>query len=199
MIQRGVWFQLDGAGGAALGDIDSGHRWVCRADGTWRQTSPRLPGPSMQIARLMAHPDTQGRDVAEVLRGNPGAWPSLLRMGATLAHRELGVTPGRTRATIELVSAIMVVSERLEHQVVMVVDNPAALAVAYQVDAMLSVTHIEAVTMRYAVDTVDRVAGRTVASDQARREALFPKLLQLYGQRRPGQRYILEPVQEATR
>lgn len=197
--RRRVTYELDGAGGATVTNHGGGYRWERgprpRNGAWWNRVSPRPVGATRQAAQLIAHPDTRGDDLAALLRGALAEpWPSLLRRAERVAREELGVTADRIRAMRDLVTAIMAVSELLPHRVVLVVDDPAAVAAAYAADAELAGTHVEAVGYRYSAG-VQRAAGeRVVMSTELPRERLVTAWLEVDREARPGQHVVVEPV-----
>lgn len=197
--RRRVSFTLNGDGGAVVFNRDNGYRWERGARHRhgllWHQVSPRPAGASNQVARLIAHPDTTGEDVAGVLRmALAESWISLLRRAEGIARRELGVDPGRIRQMHDLVHAVMAATEPLPHRVVLIVDDPAAVAAAYQADTALAGTHVEAAACRYSSGTRAVAGERVPMTLPATRESLAHELLRMLEDVRPGQRFVVEPV-----
>jgi hypothetical protein len=197
--RRRVSFILDGEGGAIVVNRDTGYRWQRgarhRAGLLWHQVSPRPAGASNQAARLIAHPDTTGEDLAGVLRmAMAEPWISLLRRAERIARQELGVDPGRIRQMHDLAHAVMAASEQLPHRVVLIVDDPAAVAAAYQADTALAGTHVEAAAYRYSSGTRAAAGERVLMTLPVPREQLISELLTMLENARPGQRFAVEPV-----
>lgn len=195
MDRRRMQADLDDDGCATLVDVVSGERWLRWPAGRWVQMSPVPAGTVLEVARLMAHPDTRGGDVAEVLRASPASWLGTLRMALHLARGVLGVTGARARSVLELATSVMTSSESLPHHVVAVVDNPAALAAAYRVDAVLAARHVEAVALRYSAQAAEHQgAVRVPVSDAGQRHELLAELARRQRESRPGLHYLVEPV-----
>lgn len=197
--RRRVTFSLDGEGGATVINRDTGYRWQrgpgWRHGALWHQVSPRPAGASEQIGRLIAHPDTTGADLAAVLRlAVAEPWVSLLRRSESIARAQLGVTADRVRHMHDMAHAVMAATEQLPHRVVMVIDDPCAVAAAYQADAALAGTHVEAFGFRYSSGVRPAADERIIRTLPAPRESLADELVRMLGGRRPGQRFVVEPV-----
>lgn len=195
--RRRVVFELDGAGGAVVINRETGYRWQRRPHKTagqwWWQVSPARAGATRRTAGLLAHPDTTIGDVAASLRlALAEPWQTLLQRAEGLARDELGVSRGRIDHVGVNVRAVMEASELLPHRVLMVVDDPDALAASYRADAALAGGYVESFAFRHSAR--QQSEGPTVMTPPAPRGELVPELLRLFEDCRPGQRYVVEPV-----
>lgn len=193
--RRPASYELDNLGGARVVNHESGYAWARGAAGYWRQLVPAIPSAGTEVARLIAHPDTTGEQVASVLRRTPLPWITTLRRAAALAEREMGVAHARAREMADLVHAVMASSENEAHHLVLFTDDPQALACAYRADADLEPAPLVAKSLRHTADVVGaRGPAFELIPPACRRLDLVHVLVQLQARTLPGQRYGLEPV-----
>lgn len=199
-----VTYQLVGAG-AVVTNHQTGRVWRRQTSGRWVETTrSAVPIANRVAGRIRATcAGNHGESVATVLRQAITPWLQLLERGRGIAVDQLGVTTQQARTVVEQTIAAMRGSEYRPHQLVIVIDDPLALAAAFEADADLEMESATTrIIMRWAAATIRATgAGRWVMPGwfPTRNADAGGALVDATRARRPGQRFHLEPVPPAGR
>jgi hypothetical protein len=182
-------------GYAVLTNHTTGRQWRRGVSGRWRPIGEPPAPPVQRVAERIAGMRV-AEDVAEVLRQAVMPWLPVLRDARHYAVEVLGVPSSAALHAVELVTAAMLASNPRPHRLVMVVEEPIVLGAAFDADADLEPGHTLRCTLRFAAGQVRRHgAGHwPVPGGYPARSAALGDLVAALGARRPGQRFLLEPV-----
>lgn len=185
-------------GGRVLELIDgrTGETWTRNAPGWWQPLPrPRPKSTAARVGALLLTPGDQVDAIAVLLRQDIRPWRELLEHGTQAAIAGGGDRPTVRRREQE-VADLMFDTEGRAHRVVLVVDNPEALAASWYADAAEATDPAWAVWCRHQAWQVDVMGrGEFPAAVEADRAAAVLEAVKLRdGGQRPGQSWRVEPV-----
>lgn len=206
-----VTYRLTGAGGVLVDNHTTGRHWRRLRSGRWVEWGVTPVPVAQRIARLMVDCMCDERlpvdRVAAALRQAVTPWLPLLRQARNLAETHPDVSALAGRRVFDAVLAMMEASEGRPHRLVMVISDPAALAAAFDAEADLEARprdpdDVDAggpgtATMRWAAGVVRSTGpGQWPMPGQydVRGTGALDALVAALGAKRPGQRFLLEPI-----
>lgn len=186
--------------GARVFSLRSGATWARGFSGRWRRVPAGAATPPFRIALTMTLSDVTGEDVAGELRQVVAPWVSTLRAAERIAVSEFDAAPARVRELHDLVHAVMADTELRPHRIVQVVDDPDALAASLDADADLALSSCAALAFRHAAVLVRQhgTGVGQVGDVYPHRSVGLGVLVELLGNRRPGQTFRIEPAPTST-